>query len=236
MSGREVGVIGGLGPAATVEFLARVVRWTEARSDQEHADLVVLQHSSIPDRTAHILDPSLPDPGPVLAADAARLEALGVVAIVIPCNTARVFIDEIEAAVSIPVVDIIEAAVDDVVAMFPEVPKVGVLATTGTISSRTYHRALEAAGLSPVAPGEARQVGLMDLIYGQVKAGLPADRALLDAAIEDVASQGATVVILGCTELSVAAGSWEMGPGVVDALDSLARRTVTLAGCPIAAS
>ncbi|MBN2176070.1 MAG: aspartate/glutamate racemase family protein [Demequinaceae bacterium] len=236
MSRHEIGVIGGLGPAATAEFLYRVIRWTEAKSDQEHADLVVLQHSSIPDRTRHILDPSLPDPGPVLAADAARLEAMGVSAIVVPCNTARVFIDEIEGAVGIPVVDIVRAAVDDVVTMFPEAGKVGVLATTGTVRSETYRRALEEAGREAVVPSDGQQEGIMELIYGQVKANLPADRGLLDGAIEDVASRGAEAFILGCTELSVAAGAWDMGPKVVDALDSLARRTVTLAGCAISAS
>jgi len=236
MSRNEVGVIGGLGPAATVEFLARVIRWTDAQSDQEHADLVVLQHPSIPDRTAHILDEALPDPGPVLKVDATRLEAMGVVAIVIPCNTARVFIDEIEAVVTIPVVDIVQAAVDDTMASFPEAAKVGILATTGTIRSMTYHRALEAEGLEVVAPGAAQQERIMELIYDQVKAGLPPDRALLDGAIEEVASMGATAFVLGCTELSVAAGTWDMGERVLDALDSLARRTVTLAGCSISAS
>lgn len=231
MTRREVGVIGGVGPAATAEFLARVVRWTQASRDQDHADLVVLQHSSIPDRTAHILDSSAPDPGPVLAADAARLESLGVVAIVIPCNTARAYISQVEAAVTIPVVDIVKAATDDVVARFPDAVKVGILATTGTIRSRTYHAELEAAGLEAIEPGSAHQDGLMELIYGQVKAGVAPDRALLDAAIADVTARGATACVLGCTELSFAAGQWDMGPRVLDALDSLARRAVTLAGC-----
>lgn len=232
----EVGVIGGLGPVATAEFLVRVVRWTDARTDQENADLVVLQHSSIPDRTAHILDPSKPDPGPVLAADAVRLEALGVGAIVIPCNTARVFIEEIERAVDIPVIDIVRAAVDDVVALHPDAQKVGVLATTGTVRSGTYSQALEEAGKVAVAPSDGQQARVMELIYDQIKAGREADRRLLQGAIEEVASQGAEAVILGCTELSVAATSWDLGPTVVDALDSLARRTVTLAGCTIASS
>ena len=236
MSRTEVGVIGGLGPAATAEFLRRVIRWTDAASDQEHADLVVLQHSSIPDRTAHILDASAPDPGPALAADARRLEGLGVSAIVIPCNTARAFIDEIQGAVSIPVVDIVGAAVDDAVAFFPDATVVGILATSGTLASGTYDHALEALGVTAVAPSAAQQERVMELIYGQVKAGRPADRGLLAGAIEEVESRGAGVVILGCTELSVAASDWDFGPRVVDALDSLARRTVSLAGCPIAAS
>lgn len=232
----EVGVIGGLGPAATAEFLSRVIRWTDAESDQENADLIVLQHSSIPDRTAHILDPSKPDPGPVLASDAVRLETLGVAAVVIPCNTARAFIDEIEAAVAIPVVDIVRAAVDDTVALHPDARKVGVLATTGTIRSGTYTQALSQAGREAVVPSDGQQERVMELIYGQVKAGLPADRRLVEGAIEEVVSLGAGAVILGCTELSVAATGWDLGPTVVDALDSLARRTVTLAGCTIASS
>ena len=88
MTRSEIGVIGGVGPAATAEFLSRVIAWTDAERDQDHADLVVLQHCSIPDRTAFVLGSSAEDPGPVLASDAARLSDMGVAAVVVPCNTA----------------------------------------------------------------------------------------------------------------------------------------------------
>ena len=229
MTSREIGVIGGVGPAATAEFLHRVVAWTEAATDQDHADLVVLQHSTIPDRTAHIIDPAKPDPGPVLAVDARRLQGLRVGAIVNPCNSSRAYLSQVEDAVDIEVVDIVSAAAEDAVQRFPGA-SVGVLATTGTVLARSYHAALGDLGVETIVPSEAEQAGLMELIYDQVKAGTTTDRTLLDAAIADVEAQGAGAVILGCTELSVAAAAWELRDNVVDALDSLARRTVSLAG------
>ena len=108
-----VGVIGGVGPAATVCFLDKVVRLTAADRDQDHVDLVVLQHSTIPDRTAFILGGSEEDPGPVMAEDARRLTALGVEFIAVPCNTAHFFTQEVQAASGVPVLSIVDETLDD---------------------------------------------------------------------------------------------------------------------------
>lgn len=228
---REIGVIGGVGPAATAEFLARVVAWTDAGSDQEHADLVVLQHSSIPDRTAFIVGASDVSPAPVLAADAARLERLGVAAIVVPCNTATAFIGAMREAVTIDVVDIVETAIDDALAVGAS--RIGVLSTAGTRKAGAYVSAAAAKGVEVIHPSDTAQEHLNELIYGQVKAGKPVDPALYDAAIADVTSRGAQVIILGCTELSVAATAVGPREGVLDSLDSLAKATIRLAGCTL---
>ena len=94
-----VGVLGGVGPLATSRLLRRVIELTDASADQAHANLLVLDHAAIPDRTAYLLGSSAENPAPVLAADAALLERAGCDAIVIPCNTSHVFYDEIQAAV-----------------------------------------------------------------------------------------------------------------------------------------
>ncbi len=232
MNRAAVGVIGGVGPAATAEFLTRVITHTEAARDQDHADLIVLQHSSIPDRTAFLVGDSDDDPSPVLAADAATLASLGVVAIVLPCNTASAFIETVRAAVTIPVVDIVLAAVED--AQARGWSSVGVLSTMGTRMAGAYVHAIESRGLSIVHPSDASQTLLNSLIFDQVKAGRPPQRELLDTAVAEVLASGADGVILGCTELSVAAALWEPHAKVIDSLDSLAIRTVTLAGCRLA--
>ncbi len=232
MTRASVGVIGGVGPAATAEFLNRVIAHTDAQRDQDHADLVVFQHSSIPDRTAFLVGESDEDPSPVLVADAVTLASLGVAAIVLPCNTASVFIATVRAAVTIPVVDIVFAAVED--AQGRGWSKIGVLSTMGTRMAGAYVHAIEARGLSIVHPSEASQGLLNTLIYDQVKAGRPPQRELLDAALAEVFAEGADGVILGCTELSVAAALWGPRDRVIDSLDSLAIRTVTLAGCRLA--
>ena len=228
MSDHEIGVIGGVGPAATAEFLARVVAWTDAATDQEHANLLVIQHSAIPDRTAFLVGHSSDDPGPVLVSDARRLESWGVASIVVPCNTASAFLDAMRAAVKIDVVDIIDAAAQDAVERGWS--SVGILATAGTMASGAYSDALAARGVSAIAPRESAQQAVTALIYEDVKAGRTPRRELFETAVADVLDQGADGVILGCTELSVAAARWAPDARVLDALDSLAVRTVSLAG------
>lgn len=230
MSG-EVGVIGGVGPAATVSFLDLVVRHTDAGRDQDHVDMVVLQHASIPDRTAYILGDSPDDPGPVMAADARRLEALGVDFVVVPCNTAHHFTDEVAAAVRIPVLSIVDETVDEVAAR-PGASAVGLLVTSGTLASGVYQRAAAERGLRVVEPDADDQARVMAIIYDQVKAGRPADVDALRAVAGRLAERGADVVVLGCTELSVVALQHDLlaDPLFVDSLDVLARRTVVRSG------
>ncbi|MBD7916744.1 amino acid racemase [Cellulomonas sp. Sa3CUA2] len=230
----EVGVIGGVGPAATVCFLDLVVRHTAADRDQDHVDLVVLQHATIPDRTAYILGRSQDDPGPVMAADARRLERLGVGFVVVPCNTAHHFTDEVAAAVDVPVLSIVDETVDEVVAR-PGVTRVGVLATSGTLAAQVYQRAFDARGVQVLVPDVADQDLVMGIIYDQVKAGLPADVATMHAVADRLRERGADVVVLGCTELSVVAAAHDLlaDDRYVDSLDVLARRTVERAGHPL---
>jgi len=227
-----VGVVGGVGPLATVAFLDAVVRLTEAERDQDHVDLVVLQHATIPDRTAHILGTSDEDPGPVMAADAARLERFGAGFVVVPCNTAHHYTAQIEAAVDVPVVSIVGETTAAAVARRPGLRAAGVLATEGTVASGVYQRSLEAAGVRALVPDAAGQAVVTGVIYDGVKAGAPVDLPGLLAVAEGLLADGAEVVLLGCTELSVVAeaGGLLDDARFVDSLDALARSTVSRAG------
>ena len=233
MTDLPVGVIGGVGPQATAYFLDMVVRLTDAARDQDHLDLVVLNHATIPDRTEFILGTSQDDPGPVMAADAARLEAFGVSFLVVPCNTASHFTQQVLDAVTVPVVSIDAETVDEAVRRVPDLATVGVLATTGTLAARVYHQEVERRGLGCVVPDDADQAVLMRVIYEQVKAGRPVDLDAFLAVVARVRDAGAQVVVLGCTELSIVAadaGLLEQDRLLVDSLDTLARRTIERAG------
>lgn len=227
-----VGVIGGVGPLATAYFLGKVVRLTEAERDQDHLDMIVFDHAAIPDRTAFILGASGDDPGPVMADDARRLERFGASFLVVPCNTAHNFTDELVAAVDIPVLSIIEETVGEACARVPGVGTVGLLATSGTADSGVYQRALEARGIACVLPDEADQAIAMSVIYDQVKAGLRGDVEAVRGVAGRLMDRGAGVVVLGCTELSVVAEDEGLlaDARFVDSLDVLARRTIERAG------
>lgn len=239
-AGTLVGVLGGVGPLATVLFMERVVRLTDAGRDQDHVDMVVLQHATVPDRTAFVLGRSADDPGPVLAADARRLAGLGADFLVLPCNTAHAFAGAVAAATSAPLLTAVDAAVSAVCDAWtdrfsgsrPEA--VGLLATEGTIESGVYLDAFSAHGVKTLVPDVAGQASVTALIYDGVKAGRGGDLTALAGVVADLRSRGAGAVVLGCTELSVAAEATppDRLPGVVlvDALDELARATVLRAG------
>jgi aspartate racemase len=227
-----VGVIGGVGPLATAYFLGKVVRLTVAERDQDHLDMIVFDHAAIPDRTAYIVGAAGEDPGPVMADDARRLEAFGADFLVIPCNTAHNFTDEVAAAAAVPVVSIIEVTADEAQARVPGLRSVGLLATSGTASSGVYQRALAARGVECLLPDDGDQVTVMEIIYDQVKAGRPVDVGALRGVVQRLVDRGAQVLVLGCTELSVVAEDHDLlaDPRYVDSLDVLARRTIERAG------
>ena len=230
---QAVGVIGGVGPMATVYYMQRVIEMTKAGCDQDHINMLVFNDCDIPDRTAYITSQSSDNPLPVMVEDAKRLEAAGCEFVVIPCNTAHYFYEELQDAVTIPVVNIVEETIRYAKAMIPGLEKVGIMATTGTIITGTYQKYAETAGLEAVVPDEAGQAALMRIIYDGVKAGKPVLRADFDAVADGLRAQGAGCLILGCTELSVLKRDLLINDAdVLDSIDVLASETVRRSGKP----
>lgn len=227
-----VGVLGGVGPLATAYFLNLVVTLTVAERDQDHLDMVVLNHATIPDRTAFILGASAEDPGPVLAADARRLEGFGAEFLVMPCNTAHYFTQQVLDAVQVPFVSIISTTVDAARERVPGLEAAGLLATSGTASSGVYQDAFDAYGVATLVPDDADQAIVSQIIYEQVKAGRPVDLDALRGVVDRLVARGAQVVVLGCTELSVVAVDHDLlaDPLFLDSTDQLARATIRRAG------
>jgi aspartate racemase len=144
-----VGVLGGMGPEATVDFMAKVIAFTPAEKDQDHVHMLVDNNPRVPNRQAAILADG-EDPGPELAAMAARLEASGADFLVIPCNTAYVFRDAVTKTISIPLISIIDVTMAAVVGS--GAAKVGILATEGCLVAGLYQEALAEASLELIAP------------------------------------------------------------------------------------
>ncbi|MGL5929750.1 MAG: aspartate/glutamate racemase family protein [Dermatophilaceae bacterium] len=228
--GQPVGVLGGIGPAATVHFLRRLVELTDATSDQEHVRALVWQDTSVPDRTAAVLGTG-PSPEPTLVADVVALERAGARFVAIPCNTAVVWISAMRAAVGIEVLDTVDETVAAASATVPVLRRLGVLATDGTLRAGTYARAATARGIELVLPSDDVQREVMAVIYDGVKAGNPVPRERFDTLVEHLLSRGADAVALGCTELSVLHGDLGVDdPRVVDSIDSLARTVIRMSG------
>ena len=200
----KVGVVGGVGPAATVDFIHKVVRATPARRDQDQIMLMIEHNPQIPDRTENLISNG-PDPTISLYATCKKLEAGGADIIAIPCNTAHAFVERIQPYLAVPIVNMLTVTVRYLRETFPALRAVGVLATSGTVASGVYQNALESQGLRQVVPGPALQARVMEAIYGKegVKAGFTTGQCQKDIsdAIDGLVAEGVEVIILGCTEL-----------------------------------
>ena len=228
MTEKTLGVLGGVGPLATVYFADLIVKMTPASCDQDHIRTIVSNNPKIPDRTDYILDRTKPDPLPAMVADAKMLASLGCDLIAIPCNTAHFFYDEIQKNVDVRVLNIIEETMRFARRTVPDVKKVGVLATSGTLHSDVYPTVAARFGVECVYPDERDAATLMRIIYDEVKAGKPADEQAFFAIVERMKAAGCDAVILGCTELS--AIYYELGirrPDILDSMTALAAACVT---------
>lgn len=226
-----LGVIGGLGPLATAYFMELVINMTDARTDQEHLEMLIHNAPTIPDRTAYILDNTAQDPLPRMLGIGKALAQQGASCIAIPCVTAHYFFDKLEAGIPVPLIN----GVRETVRHLKEngIRKVGILATDGTVQSGIFHRELEAQGLCPMVPDKEAQKHVMHLIFQNIKAGRPAEMDRFFAAADSLRSQGAQAMILGCTELSLIKRDQSIGAGFVDAMEVLARQAVISCGKPL---
>lgn len=225
---RILGVIGGLGPIATAHFMELVFCMTHGETDQEHLPMIVYNMPFIPDRTAYILDNTQEDPLPDMLKVGKALQEQGADCIAIPCVTAHYFMDALEAGIPVPLINGVRETVTYLKAN--GIRHVGIMATDGTIRSGILHRELESQGLVPIVPGPEGQENVMHMIYQNVKAGKPVEMDRFYAAAEDLRSQGAETVILGCTELSLIKRDHAIGPGFIDVMEVLARQSVLRCG------
>lgn len=233
----KLGIVGGVGPAATVDFMGKVVAHTPAGKDQDHIKMVVEQNPQIPDRTANLLRDET-DPTLALYATCKRLESAGVQAIAIPCNTAHAYVERIQAHLRVPIVNMLSETVEWIVHTYGSGQAVGLLATSGTLQSQVYHQAARRSGLQLITPGFDYQALVMAAIYGErgIKAGFTEGvcREQLLLAAEHLCEQGAKVLILGCTELPLVLAHCEVVEigahrvALVDPTTVLARRCVSL--------
>ncbi|MCD8115970.1 MAG: amino acid racemase [Oscillospiraceae bacterium] len=225
---KTLGIIGGMGPAATCDLMEKVIALTRAACDQEHIHIITDCNTAIPDRTAAILHGG-PDPVPELRKSAVRLEAAGAELLCMPCNTAHHFYDQVTAAVGIPVLHMPGETAR--VLRQAGIRTAGVLATDGTVQSGVYEKALSREGIKAVYPDEADQAQIMRLIYRGVKArAVP----LADIPVPDILTRlrdrGAEVFLLACTELPIAFAELKLSEGCLDPTRVLAFAVVRACG------
>lgn len=224
---KVVGIIGGMGPAATSLLFQKLIEYTDANVDSEHMHIVIDNNTTIPDRTAAIIKGEN-TPAECICESGKKLEEYGAELILIPCNTSHYFYQYIQAELNVPVVNMIAETAKECVAKGYQT--VGVLATTGTCSTKIYDRELEKYGISAIYPDAEGQENVMKVIYEQVKAGKPGDASVVKETLTKMHGQGVQAFILGCTELPMVLKDGYLGYRFIDSLDVLARRAVEIAG------
>ncbi len=225
---KTVGVIGGMGPAATVHFMARVLALTPAATDQDHVRLIVDNNGGVLDRNAAIRGEG-PSPARALADMARGLERAGSEILVMPCNTAHAFAAEVRAATDLPFIDLIEATCDEAMAARPR--RVGVLAAEGCRRAGLYQAAFARREVEALLGDAGDHEAFMDLVY-RIKAGDlgPDVRAGMRRLAEGLVSAGAEVIVAGCTEVPLVLAPDDLPSPLIDSIDALARATIAAAG------
>ena len=227
-----VGVIGGMGPDATVDLMKRVICATPAKDDADHIHLLVDNNPKVPSRIAVLVEGHGESPAPVLVQMAQNLERAVADLLAIPCNTAHAYLDHIRGAVAIPVLDMIQMTAHRLTELPSEPKTVGVIASSAVLKTELYGQALEACGLDVVLPVAADQDAVMVLIK-KVKSGQvsTADHQRFSDIANGLVESGAQGIAVACTDLSV------MGQDhliidvpLVDALDVLTEAIVACVG------
>lgn len=232
MDKKTLGIVGGVGPLATMFIGEMIVRRTKAEKDQDHVNSIITNNTRIPDRTAYILGYSEEDPVPVMVSDMEKLASIGAELIIIPCNTAHTFYHELQQGSPVPVIHMIRETMKR--AAEQGAGKVGILATTGTVTSKVYQHAAEEFGLEPVLPNEEIQKKVMSVIYDNVKAGKQADRKKWQEITAYMDAQGCDRIILGCTELSIVKKEMDLPEFYLDSLLVLAETAILTCGYELA--
>lgn len=220
---KTVGILGGMGPEATARFFYRLVRLTPAERDQDHLPVLIYNLPQIPDRTEAVLGTG-ESPLPALSKAASVLTAGGADFISIPCNTAHFFYDALQASTSVPILHLIHCVRDRLAQAHPQVRKVGLLATKGTIAARLYPDAFADARVEVIVPPEWAVNDLHAAIH-RIKQGTP-DARFVQTLLDDLVEQGCEAVILGCTELSLIASELNRAVPILDSIEILAQETV----------
>lgn len=223
-----LGIIGGMGPAATDLLYRRIIDRTAADCDQEHLDMIILNHASMPDRTSAIKSGDTKAVLSALKRDVRFLTDSGASAIAIPCNTSHYFYDDLQSITAVPIINMVRETVLHM--KITGHKRVCVLATDGTVMTGIYERECTAAGIEYIAPPEREQALVMRIIYDQVKKGYPGNMEDFQQIHHFIKAAGCDGAILACTELSVFRAEAGLSDYYTDALEILCEQAILKCG------
>jgi len=225
-----IGILGGMGPEATLLMFKKIIGNTATEKDQDHLEVIIHNNTRVPDRTQGILYGG-ESPLPEIVRSALLLQNTGADLIVMPCMTAHYFYDDVSRQIDIPFLNAINETVDHIKTLDQAIDNIGLLATTGTIKSRLFQTALSQQGINTILPPVDQQEALvMEAIYG--KQGIKAQgkstytNSRLRQVGHNLIQNGAQAIITGCTEIAIAVGQADFKCPVIDPMDVLAHSAI----------
>jgi len=221
-----LGVLGGMGPLATADFMHKLVQATPAAVDQDHVPLLVSSIPQVPDRSAAFRGEGV-SPLAAMVDSGRRLVRAGAGLLVMPCNTAHLWFDDVRQALGVPMLHLVDAAIADAIAAADTDARIGLLATETTLASGLYVGRTPPGALHWVLPTVAEMADWVTPGIAAVKAGrLARGGELLMLAAQALARRGASALVLGCTEIPIVLDAARSPLPVIDATAALARRCV----------
>lgn len=224
------GIIGGLGPSATADLYQLIIKNTNAHKDQDHLRILIDSNPQIPDRTAAILNGGQSS-APRMIESAKLLENAGADYLAVPCNTAHYFIPEVQKAINIPFINMIEETAKIIKSR--GYTKAGLLSTSGTAKTGIYQNTLSQLSIETIVPSEQNIAKEMEAIYGDegIKAGKDFEKSahnknLFIEVIAELKAQGAQCIIMGCTEIPLCLESVDSSLPLINPTEVLAKAII----------
>ena len=223
----KLGVIGGMGPLATVKFYDKIVLNTEAHNDNEHIDLIVLNHSTMPDRTKCIIENKDTEFLNEIKKDLEILERIGIDVVAIPCNTSHYFYDEFKNFANLRIINMIEETILEIKRR--GIKKVAVFGTLGTLNSKVYNKYAKENGIEVKELSLEDKKTVMDIIYKIKETNNLESKDFVE--ILNRYCNDKTIGIIACTELSLLDIPENLN--TIDALDVLVNKSIEYSGAKI---
>ena len=227
-----IGILGGMGPAATSDVFRRILQLTPVEKDQEHIHIIIDNNPKIQDRSQAIFGNG-ESPVPALIESGRMLEHAKADFIIIPCNTAHFFYDELKEHISIPIVHMIREVAKKIHKEFSNVRKAGLLSTRGTIKAGLYQKELRAFDIEVIKPDERVQDMVTEAIFGAdgIKCGCleGKNKNLIYNAIDNLVNNGAELIVGGCTEIPLVVDSETVPLSFINSNQVLAEVAVSIA-------
>jgi aspartate racemase len=226
---RILGILGGMGPLATVDLFKKITIMTESQCDQEHIHVVIDSNAQIPDRTAFLVREGV-DPTNYLIKSAMMLEKAGAECLVMPCNTAHYFYDEIVKNINIPFLNIFEETARELKRNYTGIKCAGLLATDGTVKTGIYENFFSEYGIKVLVPDYEHQQYVSEVIYNVKKGIYDFDLSKFRETLSIMKENKSDIFILGCSEIPIAFDVFNLCENIIDPTTVIAKAAIKFLG------